>query len=97
VTWRSAGEVLRQVAPKLGLRRQCVSCKSTATRAFWDTEKRERVIGRCLECGANFHGPDVFLPPDWAQSSARGIFLEVDPHAACEHGHQPHAQERLPL
>lgn len=61
------------------LRRTCCSCGGTRRRAYWETEARCCVIARCLDCGANFNGDGAVLPPSWAQSSARGLSLELDP------------------
>jgi hypothetical protein len=76
------------------IRRSCAHCGHDKSRAYWSDDRRERVIGRCLSCGANFHGTGVWLPSAWAMHSVRGLSMEIDPHAKCLHGHQPHAEAR---
>lgn len=63
----------------MSLRRTCIGCGGTKRRAYWANTARSAVIARCLECGVNFNGPFVTLPPSWAQSSVRGLSIEVDP------------------
>ena len=57
---------------------RCRSCGETERRAFWENEKRERALARCLGCGANPSGPGVWLPPSFALHSARGLTLTLD-------------------
>lgn len=65
----------------MNLRRTCIGCGSTRRRAYWADATRAAVLARCLDCGENFNGPGIFLPPEWATSSARGLTVEVDPKA----------------
>lgn len=67
----------------------CASCGGGSKRAYWGNEKRLHVISRCLDCGANYLGPGRWLPRAWATKSAKGLALEVDPHASHRHGHGP--------
>jgi hypothetical protein len=71
--------------PSLNLR--CVECGSTSGKAFWASQQRQHVIRRCKDCGANALGPGRWLPKDWAERSAIGVVLAVDPHAPHQHGH----------
>lgn len=68
---------------------RCKTCGSTQRRAYWSNAKRERVLARCIDCGANPHGAGFWLPLDFAIRGARGPSLEVDPHLTCSHGHGP--------
>jgi hypothetical protein len=70
---------------------ECVSCRGEGKRPYWSDEKRDRVLARCCVCGANFHGPGMWLPKP---SLERAIELGVDPCAKCGHGHGPHVDVR---
>jgi hypothetical protein len=63
----------------MSLRRTCADCGGTRRRAFWRDAALSAVIARCRDCGANFNGDGVTLPPTWATSSALGLSLVVDP------------------
>lgn len=65
----------------------CASCGHGRRRVYWSDDKRERLLARCLDCGANFNGSGQWLPLEWAQNSARGLSIEVDPCASHRHGH----------
>lgn len=68
-------------------RATCLVCGGCRKRAYWSDERRDRVLARCLDCGANFNGPGVWLP---ASSTGHALALEVDPHAGCAHRHWSH-------
>lgn len=65
---------------------RCAVCGDGRKTVYWSDSRRERLLARCL-CGANFHGPGIWLPLEWATSSVRGLSVEVDPHADHSHGH----------
>lgn len=66
---------------------RCAACGDGRRAIYWSDEKRERLLARCAICGANFNGPGVWLPLEWATNSARGLLIELDPHRGHGHGH----------
>ncbi len=68
-------------------RHTCAACGGGSKKAYWDTEERQRVVARCIDCGANFNGPGHWVPSAWAKHSPRGLDITVDPHASHQHGH----------
>lgn len=75
---------------------RCVVCGSTDGKAFWSDAARTHVIRRCKDCGANALGAGRWLPKVFAERSAIGLVLAVDPHATHAHGHSKcnHVEQR---
>ena len=69
----------------------CICCGDGRRSVYWSDDSRTRLLHRCQRCGANFNGAGIWLPLQWATNSARGLTVDVDPHADCAHGHGPHS------
>lgn len=67
----------------------CAACGDGRRTVYWSDARRERLLARCNACRANFNGPGMWLPKEWATSSVRGLTVGVDPCAECGHGHGP--------
>lgn len=65
----------------MNLRRTCDVCGGTRRKAFWVDATRAAMLARCLDCGANFNGPGVLLPLEWAGPAALMMLIDPGPEA----------------